>query len=284
VQGGRIGTFTIDADCVDTTVANLQCTSVADSSESTSYEGVVAYTPNSLSFSYGGKGPIDFDNLIRNGNLERWGAGPTAAPDGFSFIGNSIGWTKCGEGLSDTTAHLGRFSAKLAIVTSDFDAGAYALPLARVKGQWISVSVWVYSATDSPNPSIQMYVDGNPIGVGFATLEHDVWKRLHGVWFVASDATSAKIAFLGSALGSYYIADVEAHVGHASGSRSFSPPSNSQTDFYIGGAKMSSGEGSPESAVTGSPGDSYFNRSGGTGTTFYVKESGTNTNTGWVAK
>lgn len=44
------------------------------------------------------------------------------------------------------------------------------------------------------------------------------------------------------------------------------------------------GTGSPNGAVTASPGAIYFNFSGGSGTTLYVKESGSATNTGWVGK
>lgn len=47
---------------------------------------------------------------------------------------------------------------------------------------------------------------------------------------------------------------------------------------------MFTGAGSPETVVTASPPAIYLNRSGGAGTTLYVKESGANTNTGWVAK
>ena len=46
---------------------------------------------------------------------------------------------------------------------------------------------------------------------------------------------------------------------------------------------IQSGTGSPEGAVTAPPGSLWLNSSGGSGTTFYVKESGTG-NTGWVAK
>lgn len=45
-----------------------------------------------------------------------------------------------------------------------------------------------------------------------------------------------------------------------------------------------SGTGSPEGVVTADPGTLYLNASGGANTTLYVKESGTGTNTGWVAK
>lgn len=44
------------------------------------------------------------------------------------------------------------------------------------------------------------------------------------------------------------------------------------------------GTGNPNGVVTASPPATYLNRAGGAGTTFWVKESGVNTNTGWVAK
>lgn len=45
---------------------------------------------------------------------------------------------------------------------------------------------------------------------------------------------------------------------------------------------LRTGTGSPESVVTGSPGDIFLNTTGGAGTTLYVKQSGSATNTGWV--
>lgn len=47
---------------------------------------------------------------------------------------------------------------------------------------------------------------------------------------------------------------------------------------------ITGGTGDPNGVVVGSPGNLYLNRSGGAGTTLYVKETGVNTNTGWVAK
>ena len=44
------------------------------------------------------------------------------------------------------------------------------------------------------------------------------------------------------------------------------------------------GSGSPEGVLAMPVGSEYFDRSGGTGTTHYVKESGGSGNTGWVAK
>lgn len=43
------------------------------------------------------------------------------------------------------------------------------------------------------------------------------------------------------------------------------------------------GSGSPEGVVTANIGCQYVNTDGGAGTTLYLKESGTGTNTGWTA-
>lgn len=48
--------------------------------------------------------------------------------------------------------------------------------------------------------------------------------------------------------------------------------------------KFKFGVGSPETNVTANIGCIYINTEGGASTTLYVKESGTNTNTGWAAK
>jgi hypothetical protein len=59
------------------------------------------------------------------------------------------------------------------------------------------------------------------------------------------------------------------------------------TEYHYGttgSVFMSTGTGSPEGVVTASPGALYLNLSGGAGTTLYIKESGSVTNTGWVAK
>lgn len=47
--------------------------------------------------------------------------------------------------------------------------------------------------------------------------------------------------------------------------------------------QLLSGNGAPNGVVFGNPGDLYENTAGGSGTTFYVKESGANTSTGWIA-
>ena len=50
------------------------------------------------------------------------------------------------------------------------------------------------------------------------------------------------------------------------------------------GSLWSSGTGDPNGVIVGSPGDLFSRTDGGAGTSFYVKESGVGTNTGWVGK
>lgn len=56
------------------------------------------------------------------------------------------------------------------------------------------------------------------------------------------------------------------------------------TQIVLAGVTLTFGSGSPNGAVSGSPPDLYFNLSGGAGTTLWVKETGSATNTGWVGK
>lgn len=44
------------------------------------------------------------------------------------------------------------------------------------------------------------------------------------------------------------------------------------------------GAGSPEGVITANVGSIYQRTDGGASTSFYVKESGDDTNTGWIAK
>lgn len=54
--------------------------------------------------------------------------------------------------------------------------------------------------------------------------------------------------------------------------------------IIIGTVKDLSGTGTPEGAVAAAVGSTFRRTDGGTGTAFYVKETGAATNTGWVAK
>ena len=60
----------------------------------------------------------------------------------------------------------------------------------------------------------------------------------------------------------------------------------SDIKFRTGGLDylITVGAGSPEGVVTANPGSLYLNINGGAGSTLYIKESGTGTNTGWIAK
>jgi len=69
-------------------------------------------------------------------------------------------------------------------------------------------------------------------------------------------------------------AQISANVGFRVGNASTNGP----------GGAITAGTGSPNGAKVGYPGDLYLNLSGGAAQTLWVKESGSNTNTGWVGK
>jgi hypothetical protein len=57
-----------------------------------------------------------------------------------------------------------------------------------------------------------------------------------------------------------------------------------QQNFEVLGELIFSGKGSPENVVAAKVGATYHRLDGGAGTSFYVKESGGSSRTGWVAK
>ena len=58
---------------------------------------------------------------------------------------------------------------------------------------------------------------------------------------------------------------------------------NSQP-MEIGSVRIRSGTGAPVGKIVGNVGDLYLRTDGGASTVLYVKETGTNTSTGWVGK
>ena len=60
------------------------------------------------------------------------------------------------------------------------------------------------------------------------------------------------------------------------------PVANSKLDKFL--KLLNFGHGSPEGVVTASPPALYLDEDGGALLTLWVKESGINTNTGWIAK
>ena len=60
------------------------------------------------------------------------------------------------------------------------------------------------------------------------------------------------------------------------------PATNPKLDKLV--KLVNFGSGSPETVVTASPPALYLDEDGGATLTLYVKESGINTNTGWIAK
>lgn len=85
------------------------------------------------------------------------------------------------------------------------------------------------------------------------------------------------------ALGSGGLAFLQGIVNALNGTQGVVASGVNQITLGIG-INVSAGAGSPNTVVSGSPGDLYLNTSGGANQALWVKESGVGTKTGWAAK
>jgi polygalacturonase len=91
----------------------------------------------------------------------------------------------------------------------------------------------------------------------------------------------------GRSIRNWWIAQNTAEGAPSSGivTNCFRTDGKAQVDVTFGDVTIDTvGDGSPEGVVYAGIGSQYRRRDGGAGTTLYIKESGTASNTGWVAK
>lgn len=105
---------------------------------------------------------------------------------------------------------------------------------------------------------------------GASTGDHPVSILLSPIWHIPFTKTGGVI---GNAADSFLYQFVEVFNG-----KEVAP---GVTMSSIWNLRIFVGTGTPNGVVTGSPPDIYLNKSGGAGTTVYMKESGDETDTGW---
>jgi len=120
-------------------------------------------------------------------------------------------------------------------------------------------------------------LDSAPTSLRFLQGRIEDFRLTLGVARYTSGFTPPAAAFPDSAP---VTGDIKTVVGDTGHRTVIQGPSVELTD---GGPAIYTGTGTPESAVEAIVGSLYLRSDGGTGTTLYVKESGTG-NTGWVAK
>jgi hypothetical protein len=121
------------------------------------------------------------------------------------------------------------------------------------------------------------------------------WQRPYSIYSAASTtfnylfATNNNLSLAGAGLNaSFWTAEGSAVIGNLVVSANNINPTDIGLQFNIidqaTNLNMQYGTGSPNGSANGGIGSIFINKLGGSGTTFYVKESGANTNTGWVGK
>lgn len=164
----------------------------------------------------------------------------------------------------DGTAYIDSLVAGIATVNGDFTVGGSILPSADYTYNLGSEAASFDFAFIRRLRLINDSDEGISFVIGGKLLNVIDYQTSSSVLLVN---TVAKVASLG---------------GGGSGTMSVS---DSQFTFTTddGTQRIIRGTGSPEGSVNAVVGSFYVRSDGGTGTTFYVKESGTG-NTGWVAK
>jgi hypothetical protein len=293
LDGLTCGTVSIDATSERCEVGQVEYNNsgtgaFTDLSPSTVYRGILRNAGSTV-LGVAGAAASDETNRFVGGIFERWPNGVSATgtpPDGWSFFGGAaftVIWTKTGDGLADTRRYLHRYAAK--VERSDNPVQPSIIPAwDDVKGQWITVWADVYVPTGQPDVTLKRYFNGGADVASMPTESRkDQWVRLKGTFFMTASFTSVEFLFASAALGHFYIGGAGWRLGFTAPHR-MQAPRNVAEYLVAGGAKWSSGAGTPEGVVTGSVGDLFTRNDGGASTTLYIKESGANTNTGWVAK
>ncbi|MFB6801741.1 glycosyl hydrolase family 28-related protein [Peribacillus butanolivorans] len=186
---------------------------------------------------------IDNANLIQNGDFSRW---VSNNPEGWETDEKYGTWTKCGNGLVDTTVNLGKYSAKLENLTSSPKAEYLLNPI--YKGYWITLSAWVMipNVQHMKGVSLQLSHDG---GKRVDSLPIETKKgsffKFSGRFYLDPVFTSWSVGIMGNGVGYFYIADVDCTIGHASPSITKKEINNSFEKMYLDGRLITQGSAIP---------------------------------------
>jgi hypothetical protein len=187
---------------------------------------------------------------------------------GLSALGNLTGY------LVNSDATYGGFYSIYDFYTIRYTGGSYvSTPIANYCNALPSTSTM--TVVDNLTGRMCTFNDGAP-----TTLD-STWSKMIQNGFVIKDDLANNQTKIGAARSTLALADVNGSTKAKVDATGLTVVS--RLGFNSSTKGLSFGAGSPEGSVTAEQGSLYVNTSGGTGTTFYVKETGAG-NTGWVAK
>lgn len=150
LDGVRLDSLVLDTACDRVEVGVLDYNvggtgSIIDPAKAIISRGLIGNISAVAAVSNGEQGAVDAVNLFQNGTLERWDAGDNAIPFGFTFVGASPAFQKCGDALADTRRNFSRYCARVTTVNATHAPGVL-VDFPAVANGWMTVNVWVYSA------------------------------------------------------------------------------------------------------------------------------------------
>jgi len=173
-----------------------------------------------------------------------------------------------------------RFDSDHLNIRENLGAGSYR----NLQIGWVAGPEVAFQTFTAPGANYGFYLAGTKylsiattgVNVPTGTLSVASTSVRDGAILTSGTVAAARLPSFGTAAAGIVSASGGGTVNYLRADATWASPT--------GGIVMSSGVGSPNGVIVGSPGDIYSNTSGGAGTTLYVKESGSATNTGWVAK
>lgn len=249
IDGLHVDILTIDATSARTKLGQITYTTIDDLSKQSEIEGPLVALGSANVSNLPSGGVNDGGHIAEGGNFEYWPGGDTAAPFGWSFVGTPPTWAKV-DGSGGTHINFSRFAAR--VTTPDAATGpSWPLSLARVKGRWCVISIWVYVGTGSPAVNAELWIDGgDPVVSGMSTgATKDDFVHLMSTFFVPDDAVSAEFVLRTSGGGgTFTIADGTPEIGTV-GPHTVTPPANAHESIYVGGRRWTEAPAMPTSGA-----------------------------------
>ncbi len=203
IDTSDFGILSIDPTSHNTTIGNIALSTgqngLQDAGQNTVYTGGVKIL-SIANFPIANYRGNDQQNVITNANFERW---QSDRPDGWGKTGDTT-WTKCGDGLGDTTRRGTRYCAQSSVNAVAYNTFALDADVKKqTLGNQVTFSAWIYHAAGQ-NPSVHPYfwvsvTDGGDKDVytyhatRLSAATDGAWRKVTISCFVPLTATNVQV-------------------------------------------------------------------------------------------
>jgi hypothetical protein len=132
------------------------------------------------------KTPLKLDNLIKNGNFEKWSKGPNNFPD--HWIGTENAIPPIPQRAEKIKAS-GKYSLRLHS-NGNFSALQQNIPdFKKLRGKTITMGAWIYGNSANTTPGAIDFCDGTTAEFNEFPITSETWKHYTKTFYVRPDAS-----------------------------------------------------------------------------------------------